>query len=328
MTNLILDVQKMNVDYKVPFGRMRVLRDVSLSLNQGEVLSIVGESGSGKTTFALTVSRLLAPNAVISKDAKVLFRGKDLIKIKRSQMDKIRGTDIFMIFQNPFMSLNPLMRIKEQIRESITVRNKRNRIFERKKESIEEEISSVLKSVRIGDSTDIMERYPHQLSGGQNQRIMLAMALAEKPSLLIADEPTTALDVTTQAQVLALTKEVIKKTGMSMLYITHDLAVAGSISDRIAVMYGGMIQEIGSAKEILSNPKHPYTAALIQSIPSKSKRDGPLVAIRGSYVPVGLENMCAFAPRCPLVQDKCRERTPELVQLEEGHLVRCVNYGS
>jgi peptide/nickel transport system ATP-binding protein len=324
----------MNVDYKVPFGKLRVLRDVSLTLNQGETLSIVGESGSGKTTFALTISKLLPPNALISKDTQILFRGTDLMKINSSQMDRIRGTEIFMIFQNPFMSLNPLMKIKDQIGEAIRVRNKRRQgggvTFDpqrnENKAEIEEEISSVLKSVRIGDSTDIMERYPHQLSGGQNQRIMLAMALAEKPSLLIADEPTTALDVTTQAQVLALTKEVIKKTGMSIIYITHDLAIAGSISDRIVVLYGGMVQEAGTAKEILSTPKHPYTSGLIESIPSKSKSEGSLVAIKGTYNPIGIENMCAFAPRCPLVHDECREKIPELVKLASEHYVRCVNY--
>jgi peptide/nickel transport system ATP-binding protein len=327
MADAILNVRQMNVDYKIPFGKLRVLRDVSLSLNQGETLSIVGESGSGKTTFALTVSRLLPPNAIVSKNTEVLFQGTDLMKINRSQMDKIRGTDIFMIFQNPFMSLNPLMRIKDQIREAIVVRNKRRGINSGKEEEgIEEEISSVLKSVRIGDSREVMERYPHQLSGGQNQRIMLAMALAEKPSLLIADEPTTALDVTTQAQVLALTKEVIKKTGMSMIYITHDLAIAGSISDRIVVLYGGMVQEIGSAKQILSESKHPYTAGLIESIPSKSKSEGPLIAIKGSYNPAGIENMCAFAPRCPLVHDECKEKIPKLVDLGGEHYVRCVNY--
>lgn len=320
----------MNVEYKVPFGKMRALSDVSLSLRQGEVLSLVGESGSGKTTFALAVAKLLAPNSTVSKDTRIFFRGTDIMKIKRSQMDKIRGTDIFMIFQNPFMSLNPLMRIKDQIKEAIVVRNKRNQSSKNatNKGDIEEEISSVLKSVRIGDSKDIMERYPHQLSGGQNQRIMLAMALAERPSLLIADEPSTALDVTTQAQVLALIKEAIKNTGMSMIFITHDLAIAGSISDRIVVLYGGMVQEIGSAKEILSQPKHPYTVGLVESIPSKSKKEGHLEAIKGSYNPIGLENMCSFAPRCPLVRDICRERIPELLQLGGDRYVRCVNYGN
>jgi peptide/nickel transport system ATP-binding protein len=323
----ILIADSVSVDYKVSYGSIHGLRDVSLSIRQGEVLSLVGESGCGKSTFALAVSRLLAPNAKVSSDSKILFRGTDLMKVKRSKMDSLRGTEIFMIFQNPFMSLNPLMRIKDQIGEAIKVRDRRKgggRGHDRG--DVEREIVSVLKSVRIGDAGDIIHRYPHQLSGGQNQRVMLAMALAEKPSLLIADEPTTALDVTTQAQVLSLIKEVIRKTGMSMLFITHDLAVASSISDRIAVLYGGMLQEIGSSKQILTDPKHPYTVGLIESIPKKSKKEGHLDAIRGSFTLAGLENMCAFVPRCPLVHDTCKERVPALVQVAPGRSVRCVNY--
>lgn len=329
MAEPILDVRNMNVDYRVAFGKIRVLKNVFLSLEAGEVISLVGESGSGKTTFALAVSKLLAPNASLSKDTEVRFRGRDITRIRDSEMNRIRGTDIFMIFQNPFMSLNPLMRIKDQIREALVVRNKRKHDSKDSKadrKEIDDEISSVLEAVRIGDAKDVMERYPHQLSGGQNQRIMLAMALAERPSLLIADEPTTALDVTTQSQILALIKEAIKKTGMSMIFITHDLAIAGSISDRIAVMYGGMVQELGSAREVLSSPKHPYTVGLLQSVPAKTKNEGHLNAIKGFYNPLGLENMCAFAPRCPLAHEICREKVPELVSLEDGHKVRCVNY--
>jgi peptide/nickel transport system ATP-binding protein len=314
----------MSVEFNVQAGRVRALDDVSLSLRQGEVLSLVGESGSGKSTFALAVSRLLAPNAIVSKETTILYRGIDIMKIKRSKMDRLRGTEIFMIFQNPFMSLNPLMRIKDQIREAITVRDRRSE--SRRAGELEVEIASILKSVRIGDAEDVMQRYPHQLSGGQNQRIMLAMALAEKPSLLIADEPTTALDVTTQAQVLSLIKEAIKETGMSMLFITHDLAVATSISDRIAVLYGGMVQEISSAKQIVLDPKHPYTIGLMKSIPEKSKKDGHLDAIKGSFSLAGLESMCAFYPRCPLAHSACKEAIPALLPVESDRYVRCVNF--
>ena len=320
----ILEIERMSVDFNVQSGKVRALTDVSLSLRQGEVLSLVGESGSGKSTIALAVSRLLAPNAVVSEETKILFRGADITRIKRAKMTSLRGTEIFMIFQNPFMSLNPLMRIRDQIKEAIDVRDRRSK---RGRESdIEEEIASVLKSVKIGDVEDVMHRYPHQLSGGQNQRIMLAMALAETPSLLIADEPTTALDVTTQAQVLSLIKEVIKKTGMSMLFITHDLAVATSISDRIAVLYGGMVQEVGLARQIVMEPKHPYTIGLIQSIPNKSKKDGRLDAIKGSFNLAGLESMCAFYPRCPLAHETCKEAVPALVNVDSGRYARCVNY--
>ncbi len=323
----ILQVERLNVEYKSRSGNFRALRNVSLSVRQGEILSIVGESGSGKTTFALAVSKLLSANIALIRADKIAFRGDDITGVKGIGMDKLRGTQIFMIFQNPFMSLNPLMRIKDQIREAIRVRDKRTgRQRESSRES-DEEVASLLKSVRIGDAEDIMRRYPHQLSGGQNQRVMLAMALAEKPSLLIADEPTTALDVTTQAQVLSLLKEIIKESGMSVVFITHDLAVAGSISDRIVVMYGGMVQEIGFSSQILSDPKHPYTASLIKSIPSKTKQEGHLEAIKGSFSLVGIENICAFYPRCPLAHEECRRKIPALVRAGEGNYVRCVNYG-
>ncbi len=322
----LLRIEDLSVDYRSASGNVPALRDVSVSVKQGEILSIVGESGSGKTTLALAVSRLLTKNSSLMKSGKIIFRGKDITNLKTRGMDSIRGTEIFMIFQNPFMSLNPLMRVRDQIREAIKVRDKRSGQKENRSKILNQ-VVDVLKAVRIGDAEDLMERYPHQLSGGQNQRIMLAMALVERPSLLIADEPTTALDVTTQAQVLLLLKDIIKETGMSVIFITHDLAVAGSISDRIAVLYGGMIQEIGSSKQILFEPKHPYTVSLIKSIPSKSKNEGYLDAIKGSFRLNGIENMCAFYPRCPLAHDECKRRVPALMSLGTGTYVRCVNYG-
>ncbi|MDA4129681.1 MAG: ABC transporter ATP-binding protein, partial [Thaumarchaeota archaeon] len=231
----LLRVQNLSVDYKLSLGRVHALRNISITAGEGEILSIVGESGSGKSTLALAIASLLSFNSIVLKGSRVYFRDTEITSFSKSKMDKLRGTGIFMIFQNPFMSLNPLMKIKGQIRESILVRNKRNR-EKQADEAVESEIASVLNSVKIGDARDVMERYPHQLSGGQNQRVMLAMAVAERPSLLIADEPTTALDVTTQAQVLGLLKGIVKKIGMSVVFITHDLAVAGSISDRIAVL--------------------------------------------------------------------------------------------
>ncbi len=321
----ILEVENLSIDYATSSSMVHALRNVSLTVNEGEVLSIVGESGSGKSTFALAVSKLLPPNATLLKGGRILFRGKDLMQLNKSQIEQIRGTGIFMIFQNVFLSLNPLMKIKRQVIEAINVRSKRISKNIEKREA-ESEVASILKSVRIGDAEDVMERYPHQLSGGQNQRVMLAMALAEKPSLLIADEPTTALDVTTQAQVLLLLKEIREKAKMSIIYVTHDLAVAASISDRIAVLYGGMVQEIGPARQILSDPKHPYTLGLIKSIPSKAKNDGPLDAIKGAFSWDDVGDACAFAPRCPLVRETCRKGIPALNQLDKT-LIRCVNYG-
>lgn len=321
----ILEVEGLSVDYRTPFQVVHALRNVSFEVGQGEVLSVVGESGCGKSTIALTVSRLLPDSNARIRSGSVLFRGKDILRTSRSEMNRIRGTGIFMVFQNPFMSLNPLMKVRDQMLEAIKVRSTKGR---RKlvKEDAEKEIASILKSVRIGDAEDVMQRYPHQLSGGQNQRVMLAMALAEKPDLLIADEPTTALDVTTQAQVLALLRDIIKETGMSVVFITHDLVVAASVSDRIAVLYGGMIQEIGPAAEILIAPKHPYAAGLIKSIPSSTKADGPLEAIKGTFKLEGVENACAFAPRCPLAHEACWKGVPAFIQTGERG-VRCLNYG-
>jgi len=321
----ILDVENLSVDYATPSSVVHALRNVSLTVNEGEVLSLVGESGSGKSTFALAVSRLLPPNATLLKGGRVLFRGEDLMRLKKPQIRQVRGTGIFMIFQNVFLSLNPLMKIKRQVTEAINVRSKRaaEKLDKRQEEG---EVASILKSVRIGDAEDVMERYPHQLSGGQNQRIMLAMALAEKPSLLIADEPTTALDVTTQAQVLLLLKEIREKSKMSIIYVTHDLAVAASISDRIAVLYGGMVQEVGPARQILSDPKHPYTVGLIKSIPSKAKNEGPLEAIKGAFSWDDVGEVCAFAPRCPLAREACSKGIPALNQLDKTQ-IRCINFG-
>ena len=290
-----------------------------------ERFSIVGESGSGKSTFALAVSKLLPRNAIILEGGKISFRGKDLMELKKPQIRQVRGTGIFMIFQNVFLSLNPLMRIKRQVIEAIDVRSKRTGEKPEKKKA-ESEVTSILKSVRIGDAEDIMERYPHQLSGGQNQRIMLAMALAEKPSLLIADEPTTALDVTTQAQVILLLKEIRDETKMSIVYVTHDLGVAASISDRIAVLYGGMVQELGPAKQVLSDPKHPYTLALLSAIPDPdpSTRNANKSVIQGDVPsPINIPPGCRFRSRCPYATQKCADEFPPYVEVEPSHWIEC-----
>ena len=321
----ILQVENLSIDYHTPSSTVHALRNVSLTVNEGEILSIVGESGSGKSTFALAVSKLLPRNATILKGSRIYFGGKDLMQMKKPQIRQVRGTGIFMIFQNVFLSLNPLMRIKRQVIEAINVRSKRTGQKLGKRDA-ENEVVSILKSVRIGDAEDVMERYPHQLSGGQNQRIMLAMALAEKPSLLIADEPTTALDVTTQAQVILLLKEIRDETKMSIVYVTHDLGVTASISDRIAVLYGGMVQELGPAKQVLSDPKHPYTLGLIKSIPSKAKNEGSLDAIKGAFSRDDVGDACAFAARCPLVREACRKNIPALNHVDKT-LIRCINYG-
>jgi oligopeptide/dipeptide ABC transporter ATP-binding protein len=321
----VIEVQNLSVDYRSKFGtEVEALRRVSLSVGEGEVLGVVGESGSGKTTLALAVSGLLGEGGGARRRGTVKFQGRDM-EVALTKSEGLRGTGIFMIFQDPFMSLNPLMRIGEQMSEAVGVRWRRDSQPIKKLKAREKGIEC-LRAVRIGDAEDVMDRYPHQLSGGQNQRVMLAMAIAEAPKLLIADEPTTALDVTTQAQVLNLMKEIVHDTGMAMMYITHDLGVAGSICDRIAVLYGGMVQEMGATQDILLRPEHPYTLGLIQSVPTGTKKSGPLNAIRGSYSNDDIHGKCAFTPRCPLAHDACTKGVPALLK-RNGRVVRCLNYG-
>jgi len=314
----LLEVENLSVEYRSSSGSVRALTKVSFTLDEAEVLGVVGESGSGKSTLALALSGLLDHSATLRAD-KIVFMGIDLL----SNIESVRGTGVFMVFQDPFSSLNPLMKIKHQIFEAIKVRCKRlGESFsqeEAKKEALE-----LLKEVRIADPEDVLERYPHQLSGGQQQRVMIAMALAERPKLLIADEPTTALDVITQAQVLSIFKEVVKRRRMSMIFITHDLAVASQICDRIIVLYGGMIQEVGLAEEVLKDPKHPYTMGLIGSIPYKSKEEGALTSIKG-FFSHGVEG-CVFSPRCAFAREECKKGVPKLNRVN-GRLVRCINYG-
>ena len=320
----VLSVNDLSVDYCTS-GTVHALHRVSFGVRPGEILGVVGESGSGKTTLALAVSRLLATPPAQYTGGKILFEDRDILSARPSEIDWLRGTGMFMVFQDPLMSLNPLMRIKDQIVEGIRVRcRRRKEIFDRLK--AEEEANELLTSVRIGDANDIAVRYPHQLSGGQNQRIMLAIALAEKPKLLIADEPTTALDVTSQAQVLNVLKGIVAGSEMAVIFITHDLVVAGSFCDRIAVMYGGMIQEIGGTEHLMRDPKHPYSHGLITSLPNKRKAEGPLVGISGAFRWDEIGGMCAFAPRCPLVHEDCKKGVPSLNQVND-RLVRCVNYG-
>jgi peptide/nickel transport system ATP-binding protein len=321
----VLRVEGLTVDYKAGAGQIHALRNVSLTIREGEVVGVVGESGSGKSTLALAVSRLLRSPPAIQRSGRIVFRGSDIAQLLPSKIDNIRGTGIFMVFQDPFLSLNPLMKVKDQVVEAISVRLKHDsRSFD--PEEAEREAISHLKTVRIGDAEDIAERYPHQISGGQIQRVMLAMALAERPRLLVADEPTTALDVTTQSQILAVLKDIVGETKMGVLFVTHDLAVAGVICDQMAVLYGGMVQEAGPTGKILFEPKHPYTMGLLDSVPSKTKKEGPLTAIRGSFNPAGLEEICPFTPRCPLARDECRKGIPAQNTVD-GTVVRCINYG-
>ncbi len=268
----LLEVRELSVVYRTPFGIVNALNDVTFNIDRGESLAVVGESGSGKSTLALAVSRLLPPNARYVSGS-IMFDGINILRLSSSEIRRIRGgTGIFMVFQEPATSLNPVFKVKDQLMEAVRIR------YEREGNTFDEskaitEIMSVLRDVRIPDPELIIERYPHQLSGGQIQRIMIAMGLLMRPKLYIADEPTSALDVTVQAQILKLLRDLKREYGISILFITHDIAVASIIGDSIMVLYAGQLMELGPTKSVIYEPRHPYTQALLSSIPKISKAE-------------------------------------------------------
>jgi oligopeptide/dipeptide ABC transporter ATP-binding protein len=308
----------------------------------------VGESGCGKSTLGLAVIGLL-PAGITSVSGKVVFKGEDLLAVPVKELATFRGTQVSMIFQEPMSSLNPVFKAGDQIAEAIGVREARRPAKSeygpfpqqaegrkgrwptskaRYKEYGKAEALRYLQQVRIPDPAQVAEKYPHELSGGMRQRVMIAMALAERPSLLIADEPTTALDVTTQAQILLLMDELTKDFGTSLLYITHDLDVAGTVAERIIVMYAGQVVEDCPSAELFHDTLHPYTKGLLASTPTTFKGEARLEPIKGSVPnlsapPAG----CRFHPRCPFVMEKCRSVEPALLNHSASHSVRCHLYG-
>ncbi len=298
----------------------KAVEDVSFDIYEGEVLGIVGESGSGKSVTAYSITRLVPdpPGKIVYGEVK--FRGVDLLKLSYEEMKKYRGFEIAMIFQEPMTSLNPVMKIGEQITEVILTHEKTD------KAGAEKTAIEMLEAVGIPDAEKRMKDYPHQFSGGMRQRVMIAMALACNPSLLIADEPTTALDVTIQAQILELMLKIKKKReDAAIILITHNLGIVAEMCDRVIVMYGGKIQEVGDVFGIFKNPMHPYTRGLLQSLPDPYKDDqGELKAIPG-IIPHILElpKGCKFCTRCTEVMDICRDTEPELVEISPGRSVRC-----
>lgn len=321
---MLLDVKGLKVNYRTIYGNLEAVRGLDFSLEKGESMAIVGESGCGKSTLGHAIVRLLPPNA--RAEGSVTLDGKDILKLKNSEVKLIRGTDVFMIFQDPLNSLNPVKRVSTQLMEGLAIKEKRaGKAFDEK--AIYNKIVEGLASVRMPDPEVIMERYPHQLSGGQIQRVVIAMALLMKPKLLIADEPTSALDVTIQAQVIKLINELKKEYGMSVLFITHDMAVAYTVANRFIVMYAGELSEAGPVDKVVKQPLHPYTVALVNSIPTKSRNQGDLVAIPGSppnmlSPPAG----CRFNPRCPKVMEVCRTVNPGYTSKDDRTL-RCHLYG-
>jgi oligopeptide/dipeptide ABC transporter ATP-binding protein len=293
---------------------------VDFAIKSGETVALVGESGSGKSITSLSIMKLINKPGRI-KDGAILFEGTDLLELSEKQMSKLRGNELAMIFQEPMTALNPVFTIGEQIVETI-IRHKKIH-----KKLAYERAVELLKIVGFPRAEETMKEYPHQLSGGMRQRAMIAIAISCDPKLLIADEPTTALDVTIQAQILDLMNEMKRKFNMAMLLITHDLGVVAEYADHVFVMYGGQIVEKTNVEQLFENPKHPYTTGLLESLPDIDKDVTRLGAIKGSVppsysFPVG----CRFYDRCPNAMERCKEHNPQLIEHESGHFVRCFLY--
>ena len=310
----LLDVRNL----RVVFGAGPNVADgVDLSLGAGEMLCLVGESGSGKSVTALSLMRLLAPAAKLEADA-LRFEGHDLLALPEAGMVALRGNRIAMVFQEPMTSLNPVMRVGDQIIEALTLHRDLSRA-----EAWAQTVA-MLRRVQIPAPEERMRVYPHQLSGGMRQRVMIAMALVCRPSLLIADEPTTALDVTIQSQVLGLIDELRAELGTAVLFITHNLAVVAEIADQVAVMYAGRIVERASKADLFGDPMHPYTLALFAATPRAGDVGRPLAAIEGQVpAPSMMPTGCRFSPRCPFAVERCRQEYPPLREFSAGHWAAC-----
>jgi len=315
----LIQVKDLRTSFFTPDGELKAVDGVSFSIEQGKTLGLVGESGCGKSVTALSIMRLVPspPGRVVG--GEVLYRGRDLLRLNGGEMRKIRGNEISMIFQEPMTSLNPVFTIGNQIGEAIRLHQGLS-----KRETREKTIE-MLRLVKIADPESRVDDYPHQLSGGMRQRVMIAMALSCKPSLLIADEPTTALDVTIQAQILELMKELQEKLGMALLLITHDLGVVAEQADEVAIMYAGKIVERAKTKAIFDRPLHPYTVGLLNSLPGvEGEKKKRLEAIPGVVPsPLDLPGGCRFRDRCPKAAGICGEAEPELVEKERDHWVAC-----
>ncbi|WP_404455904.1 ABC transporter ATP-binding protein [Oceanobacillus kapialis] len=316
----ILDIKDLRTSFELDDFEVRAVDGVSFKLPKGKTIGIVGESGSGKSITALSILRLLEKPGKI-KGGEINFKGKDLTKMSDKQIREIRGNEISMIFQEPMTSLNPVYTVGQQIRETLKVHQGLG------KESGTQKGIELLKLVGIPSPEQRIKQYPHELSGGMRQRVMIAMALACNPDLLIADEPTTALDVTIQAQILELIKELQKELGMSVIMITHDMGVVAETCDYVAVMYGGKVVEYQDVKSLFRNPKHPYTVGLLKSIPRHDTDVDELEPIRGNVPsPANMPKGCRFAPRCPFATDLCVEELPTLDEQSDGGEVRCWIY--
>ncbi len=315
----LLEVSGLCTEFKTAAGTIRAVDGISLSVRKGETLGIVGESGCGKSITSLSIMQLLPKRISRIASGQIRFEGKDMLEMAAKEVRSIRGNRIAMIFQEPMTSLNPVFKIGRQISESARYHLKLG-----KKEANERAIE-MLRKVGIPRPEKIAEQYAHQLSGGMRQRVMIAMAMVCNPQLLIADEPTTALDVTIQAQILDLMRELQEKEGMSILMITHDLGVVAEMCDRVVIMYAGQIVEETDVATLYSNPLHPYTRGLLASLPQLAGDSERLTSIPGQVPnPANLPAGCRFAPRCPVAVDRCRVERPELALIQPGHTCRCL----
>ncbi len=316
MAEKLLEIKNLSVEYRADEATIYAVNGVNLSLEKGEALGLVGETGAGKTTIAKSIMRILPPAQAHITSGEIIYEGQDLLSLKEKEMQKVRGNKIAMIFQDPMTALNPVETVGFQIAESIKQHNK---------------ISRIEAHDRAGDMLELVgiprERftdYPHQFSGGMKQRVVIAMALACNPELLLADEPTTALDVTIQAQVLDMMRDLKAKLGTSVILITHDFGVVADFCSSVAVTYAGEIIERGTVDRIFNNPSHPYTQGLFNSLPSLEATSRRLKPIKGLMPdPSDLPDGCRFCERCDYAEERCAKAAPEVVEIEPGHFVKC-----
>ncbi len=316
MSNELLRLEHLSIQYKVEDGYLSAVKDVSLGIQRGEVFAMVGESGCGKSTVAQSIMRLsLDHNEQIA--GKIIFKGKDLNALSEAEMEAIRGREIGMIFQDPLDSLNPVYRVGRQVAEALMLDGMSRAQAE--KRTIE-----LFQDVQIPSPKQRIKSYPHELSGGMRQRVMIAMMIARNPSLLIADEPTTALDVTVEAQILQIMRHLRDQYGTSILIITHNFGIVAEIADRVGIMYAGELVEQGPVDQVFDHPAHPYSQVLMAALPRFSKREGRIRTIDGT-VPriVGEFTGCRFANRCPHATDRCRNSDPPIRRLNDSHFIRC-----
>lgn len=311
----ILEIKNLKTTFKTEKGQVAVVDGVDFTIRKGETMGVVGESGSGKSITSLSIMRLLPQNGSI--EGEIMFDGENLLTLSEKSMQKLRGNDIAMIFQEPMTSLNPLHTVGKQIEEAFLLHNNAS------KAKAKEHAIAMLRAVGMPRAEEIYSEYPHQLSGGMRQRVMIAMAMACDPQIIIADEPTTALDVTIQAQILDLMRDVKEQTGTSILLITHDLGVVGEMCDRVIVMYAGQVVEEAEVDDLFATPKHPYTIGLMNSIPDMDKEQEYLQTIRGTVpLPHQMPSGCRFAPRCDQAMPICTQQAPVLLA-HGNRRVRC-----